>query len=112
MTQIGSFNRTASGYEGRLRTLTLDIGLYLTPAVKSDADKAPDWRIHSDDPLLGPEVGAGWDHVGDKAGSYVSLVIDCPGLPQTIEANLFLQAGGNGVHRLIWSRAQGRRERA
>ena len=111
MTQIGSFNRTASGYEGRLRTLTLDIGLYLTPAVKSDADKAPDWRIHSDDPLLGPEVGAGWNHTGDKAGSYVTLVIDCPSLPHPIHANLFPEASVNGVHRLIWSRPQQRRDR-
>ena len=37
----------------------------------------------------GPEIGAGWKRTGEKAGEYVSLVIDDPALAQPIRANLF-----------------------
>ena len=37
----------------------------------------------------GPEVGAGWKRTGEKAGDYVSLLLDDPALTQPIRANLF-----------------------
>ena len=40
--QIGSFFRTAKGYEGIIETATLDIRISIVPAEQSDADKAPD----------------------------------------------------------------------
>ena len=59
MTQIGHFNRTKSGYTGRIHTLTLDCKLTLLPAESSDTENAPDCRVHSGDGS-GPEVGAAW----------------------------------------------------
>jgi uncharacterized protein (DUF736 family) len=46
MTHIGNFKRTKSGYAGRIHTLTLDAELVLNPADHSDAENAPDYRIH------------------------------------------------------------------
>ncbi len=47
-----------TGYSGHIRTLSLDAELALVPAEPSDAENAPDYRIHLGDED-GPEVGAG-----------------------------------------------------
>ncbi len=86
MSQIGQFTRTKSGYSGRVRTLTLDAEVVLVPADRSDADNAPDYRIHLGHDGRGPEIGAGWKRTGEKAGEYVSLLIDDPTLRQPIRA--------------------------
>ncbi len=49
MTQIGDFKRTKSGYAGRIRTLALDIEMVIIPADHSDAENAPDYRLHRGD---------------------------------------------------------------
>ena len=54
MAQIGTFKRTKAGISGRIRTLALDAELVLIPVDKSDAENAPDYRIH-----LGDDDGAG-----------------------------------------------------
>ena len=77
MAQIGQFTRDKSGFTGRIHTLTVDRDLILVPAESSDAENAPDYRIHLGD-ADGPEIGAGWKRTGEKAGDYVSLVIDDP----------------------------------
>ena len=88
MAQIGQFTRNKCGFAGRIHTLTLNRDLALVPAETSDAENAPAYRIHLGD-ADGPEVGAGWKRTGEKAGDYVSLVIDDPSLTQPIRANLF-----------------------
>lgn len=111
MTQIGSFQRTRHGYEGRIHTLNLDAQLCLTAAEPSNTENAPDWRIHLGDSETGPEVGAGWDRTGEKAGAYVALLIDCPTLVQPISANLFRSSQHDGLRHLLWSRPQRREDR-
>ncbi len=92
MSLIGEFTRTKSGYGGRIRTLALDAALVLVPAEHSDAENAPDYRVHLGDDADGPEVGAGWKRTGEKAGEYVSLQLDDPTFAQPIRANLFQSA--------------------
>ena len=75
MAQIGHFTRDKSGFSGRIQTLTFYRDLSLVPAESSDAENAPDYRVHMGD-ADGPEIGAGWKRTGEKAGEYVSLVID------------------------------------
>lgn len=111
MTQIGSFQRTREGYEGRLDTLGLDMQLSIVAAEPSDAENVPDWRVHRGDGDTGPEVGAGWNRTSEKAGAYVSLLIDCPTLAQPIRANLFRSSEHDGAYHLLWSRPQRRDER-
>lgn len=110
MPQIGEFTRTKNGYTGRIRTLSLDAEIVLIPAEHSDAENAPDYRIHhgNDD---GPEIGAGWKRTGEKAGDYVSLQIDDPTLAQPIRANLFQSAEDKSAWSLHWSRPPKRGER-
>jgi uncharacterized protein (DUF736 family) len=109
MPQIGEFTRTKNGYAGRIRTLSLDVEIVLIPAEHTDAENAPDYRIHhvNDD---GPEIGAGWKRTGEKAGDYVSLQIDDPTLAQPIRANLFQTAEDKSAWSLRWNRQPKRGE--
>lgn len=111
MAQIGQFIRNKSGYTGHVRTLSIDTELVLVPTDHSDSENAPDYRIHLGD-AEGPELGAGWKRTGEKAGDYVSLVIDDPALTQPIHANLFQSGDDKSTWVLNWNRSPKRGERA
>ncbi len=110
MPQIGEFTRTKTGYAGRIRTVALDVEMVLIPAERSDAENAPDYRIHLHDDD-GPEIGAGWKRTGEKAGDYVSLQIDDPSFRQPIRANLFQSGDDKSAWGLHWNRPPKRSER-
>ena len=103
MTCIGTFAATPDGFEGRLQTLTIDAPLTLVAADPGDTENAPDYRIMAGEGEETYEVGAGWKHVGDRAGSFVTLLIDDPALARPLRANLF--SADNDDHVLIWSRS-------
>lgn len=103
MARIGTFTPTNDGFTGRLHLLTGDVDLVLVPAGPKSSDKAPDYRVlRADDD--GGEVGAGWKHTGEKAGLYVSLVLDDPTWARPIRANLFRSAADEAVYFLQWAR--------
>lgn len=107
--RIGTFRAADGGYSGQLRTLSLSIEISLVPADPSDSDNAPDFRVVAGEDEGAREIGAGWKHVGEKAGDYVSLQIDDPSFVQPLRANLF--KGDDNGHVLVWSRPS-RREKA
>lgn len=107
--RIGTFIAADGGFTGHLHTLTLDIDLVLVPADSSDSENAPDYRVIAGSDDEAREVGAGWKHVGVKAGDYVSLQLDDPSFIQPLRANLF--KGDGNAHVLVWSRPS-RRENA
>lgn len=100
--RIGTFIAEAGGFTGHLHTLTLDIELTLVPADNSDSENAPDFRVIAGSDDEAREVGAGWKHVGEKAGDYLALQIDDPAFIQPLRANLF--QGDGDSHVLVWSR--------
>lgn len=104
MTQIGHFTRTADGFRGHLRTLTVERDLTLVALDNSEAQRAPAYRVHLGDGDDGPEVGAAWRRTGEKAGAYLAVQLDDPALARPIRANLF-PADAEGVQfRLVWTR--------
>lgn len=111
MTQIGDFTRDGSSYAGRIRTAALDIELALIPTGVAESGNAPDYRIHLGDED-GPEIGAGWKQTGEKAGEYVSVLVDDPTFAQPIRANLFKSNRDGNAYHLLWNRPQKRGERA
>lgn len=100
--RIGTFTAANGGFAGHLHTLTLSLQLTLVPAENSDSESAPDFRVIAGSDDQAREVGAGWKHVGEKAGDYVAIQIDDPMFVQPLRANLF--QGDVGSHVLIWSR--------
>ena len=114
MPQIGQFSRDASGFAGELVTLTLKRELVIVPAEHSDAENAPDYRVHVLDTMsneTGAEIGAGWKRTGEKAGEYVSLQLDDPTFDHPIRANLFQSADDKSAWSLHWNRPPKRGER-
>lgn len=109
MSRIGTFTRTTDGFAGRLQLLSTEVDLVLVPANAAGGGKAPDYRVRRAGEE-GGEVGAGWNHTGEKAGPYVSLVLDDPTLSQPIRANLFRSEADDGTYHLHWTRPS-RRER-
>ena len=107
--KIGLFIAADGGFAGHLTTLTLDIDLVLLPVDASENDNAPDFRVIAGSDDEAREVGAGWKHVGEKAGDYVAIQIDDPMFVKPLRANLF--KGENNGHVLVWSR-QTKREPA
>ena len=110
MPQIGQFNRDKYGLTGRVQTLTLDRELVIVPAEGSDTENEPDFRVHHGD-ADGPEIGAAWKRIGEKAGEYLSVLLDDPTLPQPIRANLFRDDDAGSSWSLHWSRPKPREER-
>jgi len=100
--RIGTFVAADGGFAGHLHTLTLDIDLVLVPTEPSDSENSPDYRVIAGSDDEAREVGAGWKHVGEKAGDFVAIQIDDPMFIQPLRANLF-QGDDNG-HVLVWSR--------
>ena len=110
MANIGTLQKTKAGYSGRIQTLVINADVVLIPAKKSDAENAPDFRIHIGD-ADGAEVGAAWKETGEKAGAYLSLQLDDPMLKQPIRANLFQSDDDESVWSLHWNRPKPRNER-
>lgn len=116
MSQIGSFRREGAGFSGRIQTLTFDADVVLIPCAASDAENAPDYRLHLRG-ADGPDVGAAWKRSGEKAGDYLSLELDDPLFARPIRASLFQtrqrdKATGEAVWVLNWSRARPRKAEA
>ena len=107
MAQIGQFTRDKSGFAGRFQTIFFCLDLSLVPAESSDAENAPDYRVHLGDGD-GPEIGAGWKRTGERAGEYIAVLIDDPALPRPIRANLFRDDDAGSAWSLHWSRPQKR----
>ena len=105
MSLIGQFTSENDGFIGHLMTLTLHQDIIIVPAEPSDAENAPDFRVHVLDSMnneTGAEIGAGWKRTGEKAGDYVSL---------PIRANLFQCADDKSAWGLHWNRPPRRAER-
>ena len=114
MPQIGEFAREETGFTGNLQTLLLVEDVIIVPAEPSDAENAPDYRVHVFDATnneTGAEIGAGWKRTGEKAGEYVALLIDDPTFPQPIRANLFRDDDSGSAWSLHWSRPRDRAEK-
>ena len=114
MPQIGRFTRDEAGFIGNLATLLLHQDIIIVAAESSDAENAPDYRVHLFDGMsneTGPEIGAAWKRIGEKAGEYVALLIDDPTFPHPIRANLFRDDDAGKAWSLHWSRPRDRAEK-
>lgn len=101
--QIGCFHKTRDGYEGRIRSLAIDVPICLVPAHSPDAENAPDWRLPRGDSETGMEIGAGWNRSGERAGAYVAVQFDDPQFAEPVRANLLCASPRGDEHMLLWS---------
>ena len=97
MTTIANFSRTDDGFQGEIRTLTLQAKATLLPT-RNGSDKAPDYRVIAHD---GIEIGGAWKRKSSGGNSYLSVRLDDPSFTAPVFANLVER---NGQHLLIWNR--------
>lgn len=106
MAIIGTFTATSDGgWEGRIRTLTINVRAKIVPNDNRDSDRAPDYLV-----LVGPmELGAAWVHRNkdDKSKEYLSVYLDDPALGDPIVAALYYFASVERA-RLVWFRRRDR----
>jgi len=100
MAIIGTFTRTADGFSGSLKTLTLNSKLQFLPETNKTSDSAPDYRI-----VLGSlEVGAAWQRTAKESGrDYWSVKLDDPAFAAPLYASL-VEADDGKTLNLLWSR--------
>ncbi len=102
MATIGTFTASDNGYNGLIKTLTLNIKVKFAASEK-DNDKAPDYRVFAG----ATEFGAAWKKTargGDR--EYLSVKLDDPSFPASLYASLVKVDGDDGFT-LIWSRRAG-----
>lgn len=110
MTQIGEFTRERTGYSGRIHTLSLDLDVAIVSAKASETENAPEYRVHvgNED---GPEIGVGWKRSSERAGEFLTILLDDPTFLQPIRANLFQNGSDKTSWSLHWSRPRERGEK-
>lgn len=101
MTIIGTFSKTADGYAGTIRTMTINVKAALVAHDKNGNDKAPDFKL-----VVGEkEFGAAWRATvkGDGGKPFLRVELDDPSFASPIRAALF-ENGEEGKAALVWSR--------
>lgn len=99
MATIGTFTKTADGFAGTVKTLTLNVKAAFRPSDKEGNDKAPDFRIYAGT----VEFGAAWKKTSREERDYLSCKLDDPSFPAPIYASLVSTDDGE-TFSLIWSR--------
>jgi len=105
------FESTGDGYAGSIRLFGIDEAIVLLALEPSDAENAPDYRIHLDDED-GPEVGGAWKRVSERTGDYIALEIDSPLFPAPFRPVLFRAEDDGRTLRLSWKRPRPRDDRS
>ncbi len=89
MTQMGTFTPASNGgWNGAIRTLTIDAKVRLVPSDNREKENAPAFRV-----LVGQSrVGDAWTarSGGENPKDYLRIRIDDPSLYEPINAALFL----------------------
>jgi uncharacterized protein (DUF736 family) len=102
MSVIGTFTPIKDGgWEGTIRTLTIDVKAKLIPNDNKDSERAPAFRVFAGR----SELGAAWRErsSGETPRDYLSVRLDDPSLPEPISAAMFEATDGKEAQ-LVWSR--------
>ncbi len=101
MAVIGTFSKSADGYSGTIRTMTINVKAAFVANDKNGNDKAPDFKVLSN----GQELGAAWRAKGKAEGAkpFLRVELDDPSFSAPIRAALF-ENGEEGKGALVWSR--------
>ncbi|MFZ5616245.1 MAG: DUF736 domain-containing protein [Pseudomonadota bacterium] len=101
MSIIGTFSKTADGYAGVIRTMTINVKARIVANDKKGNDKAPDFKIFAG----GTELGAAWrtKSNGEGGRDFLSVELDDPSFSAPVRA-AFFENPGEEKAALIWTR--------
>src|SRR5262245_34935299 len=100
MPVVGTFSTVKDGYGGTITMLTLTAKVSFPASDRQKTSQAPDFRV-----MAGPtEIGAAWRKTHQNSEkTYLSVKLDDATLAEPIWGAL-LEAGDDGLSRLIWQR--------
>jgi uncharacterized protein (DUF736 family) len=102
MSIIGTFSRAKDGgWEGRIRTLSLNAKVRLVPNDNRSSSREPDFRI-----FVGrSELGKAWRRQSRRevGKEFLSVQLDDPSFAEVVSAALFEGNEGEGAT-LVWNR--------
>ena len=109
---IGNFtyDPDKDSYRGTITTLTAGRADVLIRPVRKGGEREPDYRVEHTNGRDSVELGAAWRRTSDKTGDFLSIVLDDPVLPASINAALFHDKPPSNASRLVWTRPQPRRD--
>ncbi len=97
MTTIGNFTKQEDGFNGTLRTLTLNVKIKIVP-ISEPTEKGPDYRV-----VAGAmDIGAAWKRHTANSKHYLSVKLDDPSFPAPVNARLV--DADDGTLNLYWTR--------
>ncbi len=103
MAVIGKFSKTADGYAGTIRTMTINVKAAFVANDKNGNDKAPDFKL-----IVGEkEFGAAWraKAKGEGGKPFLRVELDDPSFASPVRAALF-ESGEDGKEALVWNRSR------
>jgi uncharacterized protein (DUF736 family) len=98
-----SYDNRSDTYSGTITTLTLHRdNVVLRPTNKS-GEKEPDYRIVQEDDHGTVELGAAWKRSSGQGRAFLSIVLDDPALPASLNTAMFL-SDRDDTATLVWQR--------
>jgi len=100
---IGNFRFEDGSYRGDITTLTLHrTNVVLRPTSKA-GEREPDYRIVRETDTGTVEFGAAWKRRSEGGREFLSVVLDDPALPTSVNAAMFI-ADHEETATLVWQR--------
>lgn len=101
---IGNFtyNKAQDTYTGELATLSVARKLVFRPS-EAKTDKAPSYRVIGPSKTGDVDLGAAWKKRSEEGRDYLSVKLDDPTLPQSLNCALVESSDSEGFI-LVWSR--------
>jgi uncharacterized protein (DUF736 family) len=90
-------------YSGDIITLTLHRGNVVLRPIDKSGEKGPDYRIVQEQESGTVEFGAAWKRSSERGRDFLSIVLDDPALPSSLNAALF-PSDRDDTATLVWQR--------
>jgi uncharacterized protein (DUF736 family) len=102
---IGNFAYDADHdtYAGAITTLTLQRSTVVFRPIEKGGDKEPDYRIFHEHNGATVEFGAAWKRNSERGRAFLSVVLDDPALPSSLNVALFPSEQDERAT-LVWQR--------
>lgn len=98
-----SYDQAHDIYAGEITTLTLQRNNVVFRPTGKVGDREPDYRIVQERDGAIVELGAAWKRNSDRGQDFLSIVLDDPALPSSLNAALF-RSGRDNRATLVWQR--------
>jgi uncharacterized protein (DUF736 family) len=102
---IGNFRLEDDTFRGDITTLTLHRADVVLRPTNKTSEREPDYRIVQETEAGMVELGAAWKRQSGSGRDFLSVVLDDPALPSSVNAAMFMDDRDEKAT-LVWQRAK------